>query len=64
MLAVRTDPPPAAGLAKVLPFLFEGYRGTSLIRNCLLLGPYNKPVPRVIWWSLGVGGGLMSEIPL
>ena len=27
------------------------YRGTSLIRNCLLLGPYSRPVPRGLWWS-------------
>ena len=27
------------------------YRGTSLIRNCLLLGPYSRAVPMVLWWS-------------
>ena len=27
------------------------YRGTSLIRNSLPLGPYSRPVPRALWWS-------------
>ena len=27
------------------------YRGTSLIRNHTLLGPYGRTIPRVIWWS-------------
>jgi hypothetical protein len=31
------------------------YRGTSLIRNCLLLGPYIRPIPRGLWWSYGGG---------
>ena len=26
----------------------QHYRGTSLIRNSLTLGPYSKPLPRVI----------------
>ena len=25
------------------------YRGTSLIRNTLPLGPYSEPVPRALW---------------
>jgi len=40
------------------------YRGTSLIRNCLLLGPYSRPMPRVLWCSYGGGLFLMSEGPL
>jgi hypothetical protein len=28
-----------------------GYRGTSLIRNTPLLGPYSRTLPRVLWWS-------------
>ena len=28
------------------------YRGTSRIRNCLLLGPYSRPMPRALRWSL------------
>ena len=28
-----------------------GSRGTSLIRNTLLLGPYSRPRPRALWWS-------------
>ena len=27
------------------------YRGTSLIRNTPLLGPYSRAIPRVLWWS-------------
>ena len=27
------------------------YRGTSLIRNTPLLGPYRRTIPRVLWWS-------------
>jgi len=27
------------------------YRGTSLIRNTPLLGPYSRTIPRVLWWS-------------
>ena len=40
------------------------YRGTSLLRNCLPLGPYSNPMPRVLWWSQGGGGVLMSEVPV
>ena len=28
-----------------------GYRGTSLIRNSPLLGPYSSTVSRALWWS-------------
>ena len=31
------------------------YRGTSLIRNRLRIGPYSSLVPEGIGWSLGVG---------
>ncbi|KAJ1475979.1 hypothetical protein T484DRAFT_1966882, partial [Baffinella frigidus] len=42
-----------------------GYRGTSLIRHQLPFGPYSRPMPRALWWSLGGGGRfLMSEVPL
>jgi len=34
------------------------YRGTSLIRNRLLLGPYSRTMPRVIQWTYG--GGAVS----
>ena len=40
------------------------YRGTSLIRNCLLLGPYSKPMPRALRKSWGGVRFLMSEVPL
>ena len=29
------------------------YRGTSLIRNCLLIGPYSRPLRRALRWSQG-----------
>ena len=28
----------------------ERYRGTSLIRNNPLLGPYIRTMPRALWW--------------
>ena len=30
---------------------YSRYRGTSLIRNTPLLGPYRRPMPRVLWGS-------------
>jgi len=33
----------------------QGYRGTSLVRNCLLLRPYSRTIPRALWWSLARG---------
>ena len=32
-------------------FTQELNRGTSLIRNTPLLGPYSRTMPRVLWWS-------------
>jgi len=40
------------------------YRGTSLIEKRPPLGPYRRPMPRVLWWSYGGGLFLMSEVPL
>ena len=40
------------------------YRGTSLIRKRLSLGPYSRPMPRALWWSEEGGLLLMSEVPL
>ena len=28
----------------------EAYRGTSLVRNRLPLGPYSRPIPRGLGW--------------
>ena len=42
----------------------QSYRGTSLIRKRLPLGPYSRPIPRALWWSMGGGLFLMSEVPL
>ena len=30
---------------------YSWYRGTSLIRKRLLLGPYSRPLPRALRWS-------------
>jgi len=34
------------------------YRGTSLIRNCLILGPYSRTMPMALRWSWGGGSFL------
>ena len=43
---------------------WSAYRGTSIIRNCLLVGPYSRTMPRALRWSLGGGQFLIGEIPL
>ena len=43
---------------------WAGYRGTSLIRNGALLGPYSRTVPRALWKPKGWGLFLMGEVPL
>ena len=43
---------------------FHRDRGTSLIRNCLLLGPYSRTMPRALRLSWVGGQFLMSEVPL
>ena len=40
------------------------YRGTLLIRNRTLLGPYRRPMPRVLGGSWGGGRFIMGEVPL
>ena len=42
----------------------DPYKGTSLIRNNTLLGPYNRTKSRAIWWPLGGGAFHVSEVPL
>ena len=37
-----------------------GYRGTSLISDCPSPGPYSRPMPRPLWWSLE-GGAVSYE---
>ena len=32
-------------------FSIVKYRGTSLIRKNLTLGPYSRLMPRALWWS-------------
>jgi hypothetical protein len=34
---------------------FRDYKGTSLIRKRLPVGPYSSPLPRALWWSYGGG---------
>ena len=36
----------------------QGYRGTLLIRNCFLLGPYGRTMPRALRWSYWGGSFL------
>ena len=49
---------------------YRAYRGTSLIRNTPLLGPYSRTLPGVIglWakaYCRALGGcGLLGEVPL
>ena len=38
----------------------QRYRGTSLIRNRPLLGPFSRAMPGALWWSLG-GGAVFHE---
>ena len=40
------------------------YRGTSLIRNTPLLGPYKRTMFKALWRSWGGGLFLMGEVPL
>ena len=40
------------------------YRGASLIRNCFLLGPYSRPMPRTLWSGEGEGVSYERGAPL
>ena len=40
------------------------YRGASLIRQRTPLGPYRRPMPRVLGGSEGGGRFFMGEVPL
>jgi hypothetical protein len=42
----------------------SAYRGTSIIRNSTPLGPYNRNMPRALWWPYGGELFLVSEVPL
>ena len=44
-------------------FMGETYRGTSLTRNRTPLGPYRKPMPRVLRGCKGGGRFFMGEVP-
>jgi len=61
-------PPPGGGaFIDEQPAFMVGeplYRGTLLIRKRTPLGPYRRPMPRVLGWSLGGGRFLIREVPL
>ena len=42
----------------------QGYRSTSLTRKRNPLGPYRRPIARVLRVSYGIGRFFMSEVPL
>jgi len=48
-----TRPPPRVGALQGPMYrpAGESYAGTSLIRNCVRLGPYSRPMPRALRWS-------------
>ena len=46
------------------PLIATRYRGTSIIKKRLPVGPYRCPMPRALWWSYGGGRFLISEVPL
>ena len=45
-------------------FLQARYRGTSLTRKLTTLGPYPRPMPRVLGGSWGGGHFLLGEVAL
>ena len=45
-------------------FKLPTQRGTSLTRKRTPLGPYRRPMPRVLGGSQGVVRFLMGEVPL
>ena len=44
--------------------LLAVYRGTSLVRKRTPLGPYRRPIPKVLGGSEGDGRFLMGEVTL
>ena len=40
------------------------YRGTSLMRKLLSLGPYSRHMPRALCWFYGGGGVLVKEVTM
>ena len=51
-------------LRRGVPECSRGYRDTLLIRKRTPLGPYRRPMPRVLKGSWGGGCFLMGEVPL
>ena len=50
---------PHVAIAQLVPC-----RGTSLVRKSTPLGPYRRPMPRLLGESQGGGCLLMGEVPL
>ena len=46
------------------PAWMSGLQGYLTIRNRTTVGPYRRPMPRVLCWSEGGGRFLMGEVPL
>ena len=42
----------------------KGYRGASLTRKRAPLGPYRRPMPRILRGSQGDGCFILGEVPL
>ena len=59
-LGPRSGPSTTSSDLGISPF---PYRGTSLITNTPLLGPYSRTLPRFIWWVKG-GGCFFWAVPL
>jgi len=51
-------------MAPIAILMYRGYRGTSLTRTHNPLGPYRRPMPRVLGGSLGGSCFLMGEVSL
>ena len=60
---VRDSEFEVCGLGFRVCSLLFAYRGASLIRKRFPTGPYNRHMPRILWWSWE-GRFLMSEVPL
>jgi len=71
LVTFRTNPGPgekkdapvprAGGYCWQMPY---AHRGTLLIRNSALLGPYSRTMHETLRWSWGGELFLMSEVPL
>jgi hypothetical protein len=58
------DPVASSHWISTLTLPFGGYRGTSLKKKRLPLGPYHRHMPRALWWFWGDVIFLMSGVTL